>query len=162
MFNRICLSFIFILFFSFSFSQSVITEPQDVDSEQIDQDGTGWKVRSDWNSTRTAHAHASVSRYSKFTKLAIPYTEISELSTFSVTGKNSNNQINKGEYDLETGHGEDKNGRFEGHTTDNCYHLDKYYFWPVRWSGVSASSHVNPDDDADAGEVKVIIEGQGN
>lgn len=162
MFNKTYLSIIVILIFSFSFLQSVITEPPDVDSEQIDQDGTGWKVRSDWNDTRTAHAHASISRYSKFTDLAIPYTEISELSTFSVTEKNSNNQLNKGEFDLDTGHGECDSGRFEGHTSDSCYHLDKLYLWPVRWAGASAASHVNPDDDADAGKVRVGIGRRGN
>ena len=123
---RICLSLIVTLLLSFSFLQSVNTEPPDVDSEQINPDGTGWKVRSDWNSTNTAHAQASISRYSKFTALGIPYTEISELSTFSVTEKNSNNQINTGGYDLDTGHGENKNGRFEGHTSENNYHVDKY------------------------------------
>ena len=159
MFNKIYLSIIITLIFSFSFLQSVITEPPDVDSEQIDQDGTGWKVRSDWNNTRTAHAHASISRYNKVIvqppAFVIPYTEVSELSTYSVTEKNSNNQLNKGKFDLETGRGECDSGRFEGHSTDSCYHLDRLYFWLAHWAGASASSHVDPDDDADAGKVRV-------
>ena len=52
-------------------------------SEKLNPDGSGWKVQWDWNYPQNAQATASISKNSGRTRFGIPYTEVSESSTYS-------------------------------------------------------------------------------
>lgn len=142
--------------FAFAMVTYVNANRQGGYSEEVNPDGTGWKVHWDWNEVQTASATASVSKSTGRNYLCVPYTDVLQVACYSTKALNSNNEQNTGVRYLSTGKTGPENERYEGHESDSLFCYPRGWFLTPNNAPGSASARVDPDGvDDDAGEVSV-------
>ncbi len=95
-------------------------------AEEVNPDGTGWKVHWDWNEVQTASATASISKNTGRSDLCVPYTDVFQLASYSTKALNSNNEVNRGARSLCTGKTGPDNDTYEGHESDHLLSRVKF------------------------------------
>ncbi len=125
-------------------------------AEELNPDGTGWKVHWDWNEVQTASATASIYKDTGRNVLCIRYTDVLQFASYSTKALNSNNEENTGVRYLWTAKTGPENETYRGHESDHLLSNVRAWFLTPDNAGGTASARVDPNGvDDDAGEVSV-------
>ncbi len=78
----------------------VNADRREIIEQDMNPDGTGWKVHLQSNLVETATVFLYLNKSTGRNRLCIRYTDVVQVAKFETTELNSNNQINKGAWSL--------------------------------------------------------------
>ena len=123
--------------------------------EQLNPDGTGWKVHWDHNDESTAQATASVAKYRTTYDYTHPF-EATETAVISASQLDSNGNLHRGSYSLWTYHRDWESELYVGRKNKSRFQVIRYLESPSDVI-VRAKAKVSPRRDSNTDLVYVAM-----